>query len=213
MFRTFSVMLLLLISIVIINGTVFAASTDNLFVGDEVLDSSILSEKTNIDPSTINLLPAVPDTLEGTIQAIKDVPSDLSLYPKVAALYSKNNGSGFKVFAKGNPVDFSKYDNVMPAIVGGRTLVPVRAMAEGLGAQVAFNDATQEISITLGDTLVKLKVNSAEATVNGAANTLEVPATTINGRTMIPLRFVGEAFGKRVGWYPSGDAKVISITD
>lgn len=42
---------------------------------------------------------------------------------------------------------------------------------------------------------------------------LEVPAASIDGRTMVPLRFAGEAFGKKVGWYPNGDVKIISITE
>lgn len=213
MFKMIRVILSVVLGVLMVSGAVFAASTDTMFVNDEAIDGSILTESTNIDPSTVTLPPAVPDTLEGTVQAIKVSPSDLTLYPKAATLFNKNNAMGFKVFAKGALVDFSKYDNVMPDIIGGRTLIPVRAMAESLGAQVTFDSSTQEIRITLNDRSVTLKVNSSEAMVNGTSSMLEVPATTVNGRTMIPLRFVGEAFGKQVGWYPSGDAKVISITD
>jgi hypothetical protein len=41
-------------------------------------------------------------------------------------------------------------------------------------------------------------LNSKKVTVNGVAKTLDVPAASINGRTYVPLRFVGESFGAEV---------------
>ena len=47
---------------------------------------------------------------------------------------------------------------------------------------------------------------------NGSPNTLDVPAQLINGRTLVPLRAVSEAFGCDVGW-DGGDNIVSIISD
>lgn len=197
----------------LISGAAYAASGEEVFVNDDGLDASLLQEGTNIDPATVVLPAADENTLEGVIDALRGTPGNLPLYSKAAQLYSQNKFQGFKVFSKGMLIDFSKYDNVMPTIVDGRTLIPVRALAESLGAVVTYDESTREITIVLSGKTIQLRLDSAQATVNGVPNTLDVPAAAIGGRTMIPLRFVGEAFGKTVGWYPAGDVKVISITD
>ena len=51
-----------------------------------------------------------------------------------------------------------------------------------------------------GDTTVVLKIKSKVATINDQTVTLDVPAQTLRGRTMVPVRFVSEALGQDVGW-------------
>lgn len=102
-------------------------------------------------------------------------------------------------------------DEVSPYLAeGNRTLVPLRFIAEGFGAEVAWDDATKGITITLGDKEIKMTANSADYTVNGAAQTLDVPATITNDRTFVPLRAVAENLGKKVFWDPAG---LIVISD
>jgi thiol-disulfide isomerase/thioredoxin len=57
---------------------------------------------------------------------------------------------------------------------------------------------------------IELIVNSKTATVNGKKIELEMAPTIIDGRTMVPLRFVTETFGFEVGW--NGDTKEITLT-
>lgn len=194
-------------------GPVYADSWETLFVSDDEVDMSVLTDSTNVDPAAADAPDVTADSLDGVLKNLKEMPAQPALYTQAAALYSKNQNKGFKVFAKGTLIDFSKYDNVEPEIVDGRTLVPLRALAENLGATVAFDAATREITITLNEKVIKLTLDSPQAWTNGVETTLEVPAAAVGGRTMVPLRFVGEAFGKTVGWYPSGEVKVIGITD
>jgi len=93
--------------------------------------------------------------------------------------------------------------------INGRTMVPVRAIAENFGAQVGWDDPV--VTITKGDTVIQLTVDSTIASVNGQDATLDAAATVINGRTFVPLRFIGEAFGYTVKWIPS--TQRILITD
>jgi hypothetical protein len=109
------------------------------------------------------------------------------------------------VTVDGKPVDFG---GAAPAQIGGRTLVPLRAIFEALGAQVEFNAGT--IRARRGETNLQLNIGSPQASVNGAARTLEVPPQSVFGRTLVPLRFVGEAFGAGVGFNAS--TGVIAIT-
>jgi len=69
-----------------------------------------------------------------------------------------------------------------------------------MGATVSWNQDTQTATAVKGNTTVILKIGSTEPTINGQVKKLDVPAKIIDGRTLAPLRFVGEAFGGTVGW-------------
>jgi competence protein ComEC len=90
--------------------------------------------------------------------------------------------------------------DVAPAIDNGRTLVPLRAIFESLGAEVAWDSNTSTVTATRGDTNIRLQIGNTTAFKNGNAVTLDVPGKLIQNRTMVPLRFVGEAMGCSVNW-------------
>ncbi|GMK39034.1 hypothetical protein PCCS19_20880 [Paenibacillus sp. CCS19] len=87
-----------------------------------------------------------------------------------------------------------------PVIQSGSTLVPLRGIFESLGAKVIWNVHTETVTATKGSTEIILKVGSDTAYVNGKTVKLPAPSTKINGFTMVPLRFVSEAFGGTVKW-------------
>ncbi|SMP57834.1 stalk domain-containing protein [Anoxynatronum buryatiense] len=90
--------------------------------------------------------------------------------------------------------------DVPPALIEGRTLVPLRAIFESLGAEVEWNDQTRTVTGRKGTTTVVLPIGSRYPTVNGAPVEIDVPGTLVNGRTMVPARFVSESFGGQVVW-------------
>ena len=85
--------------------------------------------------------------------------------------------------------------DVPPTIVDGRTLVPMRAIFEALGAEVDWDGDTRTATGTLGDHTVVIQVGETEALVDGETRALDVPAQIIQNRTMVPARFISEAFG------------------
>ncbi|WP_440116263.1 stalk domain-containing protein [Paenibacillus sp. QZ-Y1] len=87
-----------------------------------------------------------------------------------------------------------------PVMKGGRVLVPLRSIFEGLDADVRYTNKTKTITASRGDQEVSLKLGSKTAYINGEAISLDVPANTIKGNTMVPIRFVSEAFGEKVFW-------------
>jgi len=82
----------------------------------------------------------------------------------------------------------------------GRVMVPLRGIFESLGADVVFDRASRRIKASKGDRVVELALGSREAMINGQMTYLDVPASSIGGRTMVPLRFVSEALGADVRW-------------
>ncbi|MEW5898151.1 MAG: copper amine oxidase N-terminal domain-containing protein, partial [Bacillota bacterium] len=83
--------------------------------------------------------------------------------------------------------------DVSPLIENGRTLVPLRGIAEALGAAVNWEEKTRTVIIQKGSVTVKLTIGTKVALKNQEKITLDAPPKIIGNRTMIPLRFVSEA--------------------
>jgi len=101
--------------------------------------------------------------------------------------------------------------DVPPTIIDGRTLVPLRAIFEALNADVVWDNNTKTVTGSKGSTTVVLKINSKTAQVNGKNTLLDVPATIVDGRTMVPARFIAESLGQKVGW--AENLRTVLITD
>lgn len=87
-----------------------------------------------------------------------------------------------------------------PTLVNGRTLVPVRAVVEAMGGTVGWEEATRTAVLTQEENEIRLTLDSTTAYFNNKAYTLDVAPTTINDRTMLPIRFVAEHFAFDVDW-------------
>lgn len=101
-----------------------------------------------------------------------------------------------KVLLDGRELSF----DVPPQIIEGRTLLPLRAIFEALGLEVGWDDVTKIITGTTEGKEIILKLDSKEAKVNGINKTLDVPARVINGRTLVPVRFIAESLDMNVIW-------------
>lgn len=83
--------------------------------------------------------------------------------------------------------------------VGGRTLVPVRFLAENYGALVDWNEETQTVTLTIGEKKVSITLGEQKIKSMDKEIPIDVPAQTIQDRTMLPLRaFVETVMGKTV---------------
>lgn len=90
--------------------------------------------------------------------------------------------------------------DVEPTIINGRTMVPLRAIFEALGASVEWEPSTKTVTSTKADITVSLAVGSKNIYINGKEETLDEPATIIDGRTLVPVRAISEAFECNVEW-------------
>ena len=87
-----------------------------------------------------------------------------------------------------------------PFIEDGRTLVPLRAIFEALGATVEWDEKTSTVKANGNNVEIELQIGSKEMKVGNEVKILDVPAKIAGGRTMVPVRAISEAFGCNVEW-------------
>lgn len=86
--------------------------------------------------------------------------------------------------------------DVAPLVQNGRTYVPLRALSNIFDAACDYNSDTKEITITKNDTVITMTIGENQYTVNGETASIDAPAfINANSRTMVPLRFIANAFG------------------
>lgn len=99
-------------------------------------------------------------------------------------------------------------NDAAPVIRDSRTFLPIRVIAEELGADVAWNEAEQKVTITKDGDILEIFINEPFATVNGEPVALDAPAFIENDRTYLPIRFVAENLGAEIVW----DGAVQTVT-
>ncbi len=87
-----------------------------------------------------------------------------------------------------------------PVIRNSRTMLPVRFVAENLGATVGWDGATSTVTVTTDTTKLEIKIGATKAKINGTEVALDSPAFIENSRTYLPVRFVAENLGAEVAW-------------
>ena len=117
-----------------------------------------------------------------------------------------NTNSGITVTLNGKALQF----DVQPQLINSRTMVPLRAIFEALGATVNCNDDTQTVTSSKDNTSISLTINSSTMYVNGSSITLDSPACIIDGRTLVPVRAISEAYGVNVEWQQATQTVVLT---
>jgi len=125
--------------------------------------------------------------------------------------YDRPHTAVLTIGSKQMDVNVDTYElDVAPYIKEGYTMVPLRFVAEAFGAKVGWDDATKTVTIDFAGHSIKVAIGSTEAVVDGETVTMPLPAEIVNSRTMVPVRFISEAFGFTVKW--DGVARTVTIT-
>lgn len=147
-------------------------------------------------------VPSVPPSANtGQVSdAAPSAPGSFSIYLRLKSIVvtTEQHGSSTDHFLP-----------VAPFLSEGRTMVPLRFIAEALGAEVKWGAEDQSIELIGNNTRIQLWVNRSQAVVNGQAYELDAPPALEKGTTVVPLRFVSEHMNMNV-YYQSGQ---ILITD
>lgn len=125
-------------------------------------------------------------------------------------VYLNNDGNTpVEVIVDGNLIHFP---DQQPIIMNpGRTMVPVRMIAEMLGCKVDWDGAQRCAVITQGKNTMYIYPGSTSYIFNGKYYDMDVTPVLLNGRTMVPLRFIAERFGYKVH-FQSGDVFTVTLS-
>ncbi|WP_213652085.1 copper amine oxidase N-terminal domain-containing protein [Paenibacillus sp. J23TS9] len=97
-----------------------------------------------------------------------------------------------------------------PVIVNNIMMVPVKYVADELDAQLLWDQATKQMTLTddLTGSKIVLKIGSKQASIDGVSETLTQPVQNIDGYAYVPMRFITKALGAQGYW----DAKEQIVT-
>jgi hypothetical protein len=103
--------------------------------------------------------------------------------------------------------------DVAPVIKNGRTLLPLRFAAEAAGVnadEIIWDPVRKAVTLIRGDRVVQVTIGSTTMLINGAVVTMDVAPEIIDGRTMLPIRWIGLALRANVEW--NADARSVTVT-
>ena len=163
---------------------------------------------------TAGKVPVIPDPNpvgdDAPVDPADEEPSALPAPKPVKNRLFENidyqKSTAIRVIIDEKPVKF----DVDPRIIEGRTLVPMRAIFERFGLQVAWNEAAGTAVGYDSQHAISFTIGQKSALVNGQEQVLDVPASLIDGRTLIPLRFLSASLGYNVVWV--GEPQLILIS-
>jgi uncharacterized protein YbbC (DUF1343 family) len=119
---------------------------------------------------------------------------------------------------KAKPGELAIYVNNVPIFFdsapyidgNNRTMVPLRAIGESLGAQVGWDEANRRVTLVKGGLALELTIGESVARVNGVEQVMDTVPVIKNDRTMVPLRYIGEFLNADVGW--DGATRTVTVT-
>ena len=128
---------------------------------------------------------------------------------EMSYLTDNSVNSGITVLYNGTRISFHSYGQ-NPELLNSRTLVPLRSIFEAMGAEVEWDGDTKTAVATRNGVTVKIQIGANEMYKGNEKIAVDVPATILNDRTMVPARVIAEAFGADVQWNANGKTVLIN---
>lgn len=111
------------------------------------------------------------------------------------------------------PVEF----DVQPQLINGRTMVPMRKIFEALGAEVEWVEEVELVLATYKTSIISMPIGEYSFTITNVVTNetkiveFDVPPQIVDSRTLVPVRAISEAMGKKVDWVD--ETRTVLITD
>ena len=145
---------------------------------------------------------------KANIQGISELGDEILIQKDYRNYYACNKEEVFSQLREklpNNPVYVKFNDDILgfdepPIIEDGSTLVPMRFLFEQMGADVEWDSETQTATATIENKAVTFSIDNVNARINNKSAKMDVPARLVNGKTMVPLRFLSENMGYDVDW-------------
>lgn len=95
----------------------------------------------------------------------------------------------------------------------GRTLIPVRYIVKAFGVSeenIAWDNINQKVKLTWEDNILEIGIGENKFSLNGKDVPMDTASILKEGRTMLPVRFIGEALGLNIGFEELSQKVIIS---
>ncbi len=102
--------------------------------------------------------------------------------------------------------------DVAPYIKNGRVYLPLRYVAQAAGISnenIFWNDPEKSVTFIKGNRIVRFVISSRSFTVNGVSFSMDAAPEIVNGRTMLPVRYVAQSMDLVVSWDESSQTVAI----
>ncbi|MGF0095070.1 copper amine oxidase N-terminal domain-containing protein [Peptoniphilus sp. SGI.035] len=191
----------------------------------ETVKGSSISEKSTFGENkytqeigvNFNFADSIKVSVKGNVETIKDENVKINFPTSVKKLTLEEYTSlvmpkmdVVTVRVNGEDITFEDAD-ALPKIINDRTMLAARTFYEKIGAKVDWNGKDKTVTVTKDNDKVILTVGANKALVNGKEVKLDSPATIINDKTYIPVRFVSEAFGYKVKYDANEGMPIVDI--
>lgn len=154
---------------------------------------------------------SLPTTLETTSLRTWANKYKYTLVSSGDRVYLNNDGKKpVEVTLNGTPVEFP---DQQPIVVDpGRTMIPIRAVSELINSTVEWDAQNKRVRIAKGNSIMILWVDVQSYWLNNVYHKMDVSPYILNGRTMVPIRFITETFGYTVKWDSSAAVPVVRLS-
>lgn len=117
-----------------------------------------------------------------------------------------------QIFVNGTIQTFESGGGVsaVPEIRYGRTFVPLRFIVENMGGDIEWNEQLKQITIENKGKTIVMKIGEKSIAEDGLKKEIDVAPEIVNGRTIVPVRFVAESMELNVEWYDDEELVLIS---
>ncbi len=140
------------------------------------------------------------------------LPLIFALVTQQQRIPDKINDKDFKLAIKvtldGEKIDFP---DTQPMMVASRILVPMRGVFEKMGADLHWDPSAKVVTADRAGHHLTLPLGKNRAEVDGKEVALDQPAMAVQGRAMVPLRFLGESLGVHVDWLPADRTVALTV--
>lgn len=182
-------------------------------IGDPIVIENLKEQLEALTVERVNYITEILQTMEEMKQTIREkytteeleklnqASESLEEIEDVAVLPVEN------IFVKNRDVKF----DTPPVIKRGRTLIPVRAIIESMGASVEWNGEEQLVTITKDDKVITFDLKDDKVFIDGVETAIDVSPEVMNNRTMVPLRFIAENFELIVDY--DDETEIIEISE
>ena len=114
------------------------------------------------------------------------------------------------MYVNGEEQEIDPGRGTVPIIFNSRTVLPIRAIVEAMGGTVGWDDETRTVTLAANGHTVTMWLDKLNLVVDGKNLIMDVAPISINGRTMVPVRFAAENLGCDVDWIDA-DKEVIIL--